>query len=100
MEGGHLWHRAMDTGHSSMPGNQGEQFGPRHHQVHFVKKLALALALCLALEPTLAQAYVLYACNVSHPAGHAEVLQTFLRQIDFIYLASAPIYLPIIFCIP
>ena len=62
-----------------MPGNQGDQFGPRHHRVHLVKKLALALALGLAFESTLAQAYLLYACNVSHPAGHAEVLQTFPR---------------------
>jgi hypothetical protein len=81
MEGGHLWQRAVCTGHSSTPGNQGEQFGPRHHQVHLVKKLALARPLGLAFESTLAQAYVLHACNVSHPAGHAEVLQNLPQLI-------------------
>ena len=74
MEGGHLWRLGM-------PGNQGDQFGPRHHQVHIVKKPALARALGLAFEPTLAQACVLHACNVSHPAGHAEVLLTIPKQI-------------------
>jgi hypothetical protein len=60
------------------PGNQGDHFGPRHQQVHFVQKLTLArvLGLGLAFEPTLAQACLPHACNVSHPAGHAEVLQT------------------------
>ena len=63
------------------PGNQGDHFGPMHQKVHFVKKLALARVLCLAFETTLAQAYLLRACNVSHPAGHAEVLQTLLKPI-------------------
>ena len=81
MEGGHLWHRAMDTGHSSMPGNQGEQFGPRYHQVHLVKKVAFTRQRGLAFESTLAQAHVLHACNVSHPAGNAEVLQNLPQLI-------------------
>ena len=58
------------------PGNQGDHFGPRHQQVHFVQKLALARVLGLAFEPTLAQACLPHACNGSHPAGHAGVLQT------------------------
>jgi hypothetical protein len=63
------------------PGNQCDHFGPRHQQVHFVKKLALELALGLAFEPTLAQACLPHACNASHLAGHAEVLLTIPKPI-------------------
>ncbi len=79
------------TGQWSVPGNPGDQFGPTQHQVHIVQRPALARALGLAFESTLAQACLLRACNVSHLAGHAEVLQTSLRQIVLIYLAFAPI---------
>lgn len=68
-------------------GDQRNQFGPWHHQVHLVEELALARPLGLALETTLAQAHLFHGFNIALPVPAGRFCRRSLNHVELMLAA-------------